>query len=71
MSDHHTCPVEGKSCLSEREAGEIINACRHHRNMSKKIPRRSYRCKHCGTYHVTSIKAKYVSKDAYYKMDKR
>lgn len=71
MNDHPTCPVEGKSCLSEREAGEIINSCRHHRNMSKKIPKRAYRCKHCGTFHVTSQKAGYVSKDAYYKMDKR
>lgn len=71
MSDHPICPHCGKACLSRREAGEIINACKHHHNKAKKIPRRMYFCHKIGAFHVTSNKAGYVSKDAYYKMDKR
>lgn len=52
------CAVSGKICLSEREAGEVINnAKRHHDHRSysnsTSIPRRKYFCKDCGAYHVT------------------
>ena len=71
MSDRRICPECGKLCLTYREAGEIINSCKHHRNMAKNIPKRKYYCRFAKAYHVTSNKAGYVSKDAYYKMDKR
>lgn len=57
MKDHPVCEHCGKAFLSEREAGEIINAAMHHHgNNSKLIPKRAYMCKLCGTYHVTSDK---------------
>lgn len=71
MSDHPTCPVEGKICYSAREAGELINSLKHLKRKPKNIPKRSYRCKHCGTFHVTKMRSSIVSKEAYYKLDKR
>ena len=37
MSDYQLCyAIDGrpKQCLSRRQAGEIVNACKHHRNMA-------------------------------------
>lgn len=62
------CPVSGKRCYSEREAGSIVNSCHRHRSSdhlgrNKDLPRRKYFCSDCGSYHLTHL-AKY-DKDSY------
>lgn len=45
-----------KICMSYREAHERLNGTkkRQHRVHSKVIPKRAYKCKLCGYYHLTS-----------------
>jgi len=55
---HNTCEVTGKVCYSQRKAGEIINSLKKHRKSdhlgrNKNMPKRSYVCKGCGSYHLT------------------
>lgn len=60
-----------KVCYSQKEAGQLVNAFRsrrrgdHKRKFSwmNKIPMRSYFCKTCGAYHVTSLKH-YIEADS-------
>lgn len=61
------CMETGKRCYSEREAGHILNSCRHHlKNDSlgrrKDIPRRKYWCSYCGHFHLTHLP--YIEKDS-------
>ena len=61
----------GKRCLTERQAGEAINAVAevNHRHHSKKVPKRAYPCPDCGFFHLTSQaeKTKRLSKGKFYK----
>ena len=50
--DYELC--DGKRCLSRREAGEAINHAKKSHMGMKKIPKRAYRCRKCGTYHTTA-----------------
>lgn len=67
------CPVEGKICYSEREAGTILNYSKksHYKSSSKKRLVRKYRCNACGTWHLTSMP--YLTDDVkeYYKKQQR
>lgn len=61
------CPVCGKRCYSERDAGRILNSLkRHHSNdhlgHNKEVPRRKYFCHDCGCFHLTHM-TKYYSED--------
>lgn len=52
------CEISGKRCYNEREAGNILNSLKHHRNSdhlgrNKDLPRRKYYCTDCGCYHLT------------------
>jgi len=58
QSEKNLCDSTGKVCYSKRKAGEIINDNRKHRKSdhlgkNKKIPKRSYMCRGCGSYHLT------------------
>jgi hypothetical protein len=64
------CPETGKLCLSQKDAGSIINSARRH-NSAKNIPKRSYYCSFCGAYHVTHNKAGMVDSEVYYRREKR
>ena len=53
------CENTGKNCYSFREAHEIVNRQKHHKVVNvrinkNKIPTRSYFCKFCKSYHLTS-----------------
>jgi len=52
------CQETGKICFSYRKARETINSAkrRHYgsKRRSNKIPIRSYYCKSCHCYHLTS-----------------
>lgn len=53
------CFRTGKTCYSQREANNVIGFYRsghkwNHR--SKTIPKRSYYCEYCKSYHITHYK---------------
>lgn len=54
------CIKTGKVCFSKKDAGDTIRRLserRRNRTGRKKIvPKRSYYCKFCGTYHLTHNK---------------
>lgn len=55
------CDVTGKTCLSQRRAGDIMMTFKKQRqwnNRGKHIPLRSYFCKYCGTYHLTHFRGR-------------
>lgn len=65
---YELCPVSGKRCYSEREAGRIVNSCHRHRSndhldRNKDLPRRKYFCPDCGTWHLTHLAI--YDKDSY------
>jgi len=54
------CEECEKRCYSKRDAGSILNSCKHHRSndrlgRQKAIPRRMYWCTSSGHYHLTSM----------------
>lgn len=49
------CGHTGKRCYGKREVGDVIKCAKnkkHHRR--SRIPKRSYFCKTCGFWHLTS-----------------
>lgn len=52
------CKESGKYCYSKKEAGNMIRYFKKHRNFNKNIPKRSYFCNYCGTFHLTHLKKK-------------
>jgi hypothetical protein len=58
MSDQvYPLCICGKRCLSRREANQGIADAKkaNHFKHLKKIPKRTYFCRLCGTYHLTSL----------------
>lgn len=58
------CKKTHKICYTEREAGDIINACRRHGYKKfgiepKNKPMRKYHCKYCRAWHTTHLKSYY------------
>lgn len=57
------CEETGKICYSEKEAGNLIRYFKtHKKNAEKEIPKRSYFCRSCGTFHLTHLKKIYKKK---------
>lgn len=54
VDDKQRCPKTKKVCYSKKDANTIIN----NPIRLKKVPVRVYICDYCGSYHLTSKKAK-------------
>ena len=48
------CPATGKICYSRREAGSILNYPKRNK-FGRNIPKRSFYCEECGTWHLTHL----------------
>ena len=66
MSDKVVCAKTGKTCLSQKEAGDLIRYFKtsHFKwnGRGRNIPQRSYYCEYCKTYHLTHFKSRKRSK---------
>lgn len=53
--EYEVCEATGKRCYSKTDAQTFVNAARkkHWNNQAKHIPKRAYRCKTCGHWHLT------------------
>lgn len=61
LPERNYCPTTGKTCYTQREANGVINFYKSGHKWSyrgKNIPKRSYYCNFCGTYHITHFKKK-------------
>lgn len=55
--EREVCSISGKICYSKREAGCIINDIKRFKNArTKNVPKRFYKCKFCGNWHLTHFK---------------
>lgn len=48
------CETTGKICYSRREAGNILNYTKRNK-FGRNIPKRSFFCEECGTWHLTHM----------------
>lgn len=48
------CNYTGKQCYTQKAAGIVLRGAKNHKQRGSVIPRRSYFCKECGYYHLTS-----------------
>jgi uncharacterized Zn finger protein len=59
MSEVMRCERTGKVCYpSEGFANGVIRRLKKRRVKSKNVPKRAYRCEHCGYWHLTHFTAK-------------
>lgn len=58
------CEVTHKICYSQKEANNIIASVKHWKRCRKpkQIPKRAYRCKYCGCYHLTHFSGEHTCK---------
>jgi hypothetical protein len=57
------CPYQGKSCFTDQAGAELVlRAAQNYTNYQKLT--RTYRCHHCGNWHLTSAPDRSQSKKA-------